>query len=212
MKSVFFSAALLISGASVAAVPINGWYSSVFGGIAYIPNDLDVITVGHYRSGASYQPGYNAGGRIGFQSYPLRYEAEFTYVSADLKKFSIDSIRQRYVTGKTTAAAGMANVYYDFPDMVPAISPFLGVGIGYAMVDGTFNSRNAFRSTHYKASESAFAYQGTAGITYNFSESYAINIAYRYLATDKIHDLGKVFQANLGTVGVVYRFDEATYK
>lgn len=212
MKSVLFSAALLVSGATVAAVPVNGWYSSVFGGVTYLPNDLNTTRFGLYRSGASYQPGYHAGGRIGFQSYPLRYEAEFTYLSADLKRFSIDTIRQRHVTGKTTAAVGMANVYYDFPDMVPAISPFLGIGIGYAMVDGTFDSRRLFVSTHYKASESTFAYQGTAGVSYNFSENYAINIAYRYLGTDRIHDFGKVFQANLGTVGVVYRFDEATYK
>lgn len=213
MRTAFFSAALLLSGATFAATPINGWYSSVFGGYTYLQDNISVSRFGITRTDAKYDGGYNAGGRIGFQSYPLRYEAEFTYTTADFSSFYLNNVKKRRVGGQTTAALGMANVYYDFPDMVPGIQPFLGVGIGYAWVEGTLKSRGPiYGATYYKGSDNVFAYQGTAGLTYNFAENYAINLAYRYIGTDKVHNLGKVFQANLATVGVIYRFDEVSYK
>ena len=60
--------------------------------------------------------------------------------------------------------------------------------------------------------DNVFSYQGTAGITYNFAEQYAVNIAYRYIATSKPEDFGRIFQAHLASAGVSYRFDCDTYK
>ena len=218
MRIVFFSAALLASGLAAAATPVDGWYSSVFGGYSNIPDNISNRHFGIKRDHASYNGGYHAGARFGFQSQPLRYEAEFTYIHASIKKFRVfqipqlGRIRQFGINSQVNAALGMANVYYDFPEMVPCISPFLGGGIGYGWVEARLSTRNPFFSTNFKGSNSVFAYQATAGLTYNFSENYALNIAYRYVGTERVHELGKIFQANLGTVGVIYRFDEASYK
>ncbi len=212
MKIVFFSAALLASSLATAAVPIDGWYASIFGGYAYLPDNVSNGNDGFNRTRPSYDSGYNGGGRLGFQSNPLRYELEVTYINANLKKFLINNISPLGVEGESTATLGMANVYFDFPEMVPCISPFLGVGLGYGYVTAQLNSRAAFLRTNLKVSDSVFAYQATAGLTYNFAENYAVNLAYRYVGTERADELGKVFQANLATLGVVYRFDGYNYK
>jgi len=212
MRIVFFSAALVASGAALGATAIDGWYSSAFGGYTYMPNTINITHAGLTRNHATYESGFHAGGRFGYKSNPMRYEAEFTYIESDLSGFSINNIKQTHVTGNTNASLAMANVYYDFPNMVPAVQPFLGLGLGVAWVDGIFKSSGPFSYTRYHGSNAAFAYQGTAGFTFNFAENYALNIAYRYVGTDRVDKFGKMFQANLGTVGVIYRFNEIAYK
>ncbi|KTD62044.1 outer membrane protein [Legionella spiritensis] len=214
MKIAFISATLLSSSVAFSATPIDGWYGSVFGGYTYLSDNISETRNGLFRNEASYTSGsYNAGGRIGYKSTPLRYEGELTYLQGNLTKFDINFIRQSGITGQTQAALAMANVYYDFPDIVPAISPFLGAGLGYAWIDASFGSTGpSVGATYYKASNSVFAYQATAGITYNFAENYAVNLAYRHIGTDRVSDLNKVFQADLASVGVIYRFDKANYK
>ncbi|WED41945.1 outer membrane protein [Legionella cardiaca] len=229
MRIAFFSAAMLASGLLSAAVPIDGWYASVFGGYTYVPDNVSNTTYyppGYFtnttyaflRAHPSYNNGWNAGGRIGYQSMPLRYEAELTYLQAYLSKFKINHARQLGVDGETTGTFGMANVYYDFPEMVPCIATFVGVGLGYGYVTAELNGKGpigvsgpAF-TTHFKVDDGVFAYQATAGFTYNFAENYAVNLAYRYLGTERADDFNKVFQAHLASAGVVYRFDGASYK
>lgn len=212
MRIAFFSAALIASSASLAATPVQGWYASAFGGYSYIPENVDITRFGIARNNAAYDSGYHAGVRIGYQSNPLRYEGEYTYITANLKKFTVNRIYQWGVNGSTTANLGMANIYYDFPDMVPAVSPFLGVGLGYGWVQGILNSNGPNSLTRFEGESSVFAYQATGGFTYNFAENFAVNIAYRYVGTDRVGELGKFFQAHLGTVGLIYRFNQSSYK
>jgi len=214
MKIAMFTAAILSSGIAASATPIDGWYGAAFGGVTAMPDNLSVTRFGYVRNHARYDAGFNAGGQLGFKSNPLRYELEGTYIEASLRHFQLNSIRQRhrYVHGQTWAGLGMANVYYDFPDMVPTIQPFVGVGLGYAYVHTLIEKRTPYFRNAYSAEDSAFAYQVTGGFIYNFAENYALTLAYRYVGTTRVDALGKVFQANLGTAGVVYRFNEANYK
>jgi opacity protein-like surface antigen len=213
MRITFFSAALMASAATFAATPIDGWYSSVFGGYTYMPDNIIISTPGLFLDRAAYDSGYNAGGRVGFKSNPLRYEAEFTYINASLHDLNANNISQLGVTGNTSASLAMANIYYDFPDMVPAIQPFLGVGLGYGWIHSTLQSTGPGSAIWYNTgTDNVFAWQATGGFTYNFAECFAVDIAYRYVGTDRADNLGKVFQANLGTVGVTYRFNENGYK
>lgn len=212
MRFTLFSSALLASTIASAAVPVDGWYTSVFGGYSYLSSNIDTRYWGLLRSNPSYTDGYNAGARIGFQSNPIRYELEYTYLNARAKRFDVEHIRQTGVSGKSSANLLMANLYYDFPEILAAISPFLGVGIGYAFMETTLNSNGPFDITLFKATGNAFAYQGTAGLTYNFAENYAINAAYRYSATAGNGHFGRSFQAQMGSVGVTYHFDRGNYK
>ena len=212
MRITLLSAALLATGITYAATPIDGWYTSVFGGYTFVPDNVDNTAFGQLINQSSFNKGYNVGGRIGYKSNPLRYEGEYTFIHANARYFQINLLGQTGVSGYSTANLVMANVYYDTPEILPAIAPYLGFGIGYAYVQDQLDSTGPIGNTYFYTTNSSFAYQGTAGLTYNFSENYAINLAYRYVATSSSNNLGSVFQAHIANAGVIYRFDIGNYK
>lgn len=212
MRITCFTAALLSSNLIFAATPVNGWYASAFGGYSYQLNNIVKHRDGVKYNGTNYNGGYNAGGRVGYQSNPLRYEFEYTYIHVNAINYTIDYIPRNGVEGDSWGNLMMANIYYDFPDMVPAISPFIGVGIGYAVLQTNLSSTGPIAADSFSASQNSFAYQATAGLTYNFSENYAVNLAYRYSATPQNNAYGRAYQVNMANLGVVYHFDTETYK
>jgi opacity protein-like surface antigen len=212
MKIGFIFACLLTSSIVCAAVPIDGWYAKLFGGYAYLPNNVSTNNPGYYLSNASFNSGYNAGGSFGYKSNPLRFEGEFTYIRANVSEFKVNNIKQTGVGGDASVPMIMANIYYDFPEIIHTIEPFLGFGIGYTWVNTDFTSLGPLGNTSYNSSNSVFTYQGTAGLTFNYAEHFSLDLAYRYLGTDKVGDLGKIFQANLLIAGATYRFDGDRYK
>jgi opacity protein-like surface antigen len=213
MRNRLFCAAVLASSISYAATPVDGWYTSAFGGYTFFPDNVHTYTPsGLFLNGSGYNDGYNAGGRVGYQSHPLRYELEYTFLHGNTAHFDLDYTEQTEATGFTSANLYMANIYYDCPEFLPALSPFLGVGIGYAYLQAVLTGSGPTMASYFSTNDSAFAYQGTAGVTYNFAENYAINFAYRYVASDKTSGFGRVFQAHIASAGVVYRFDRGNYK
>lgn len=212
MRTALIVAATLTCQTVAAATPIDGLYSTVFGGYTYLPDNVSITRQGLTRTDANYNSGFNAGGSIGYKSNPLRYEGQITYLNADLDKFRINGIRQTGVSGYTNAVLALANVYYDMPIVLDPIQPFLGAGIGYGWVNTKLDSQGPLAVTRYEGSNSVFAYQAMAGLTYNFAENYALNVAYRYVATERPNELGKVFQAHMANIEVVYRFNETCFK
>jgi opacity protein-like surface antigen len=211
VKYTTFAYALFLTSSAHAAIPIDGWYSNVFGGYAYVPNNIERSRDGVAYTDANYESEYNVGGSFGYKSNPMRYEGQMTYISAMLDHISENGVRDPRVAGYNNAIFALANVYYDFPMAIPAIAPYLGLGLGYGWVNVKVdNSR--LNITDFRVSDSAFAYQATGGITFNFAENYALHVAYRYIGTHHVFDLGKRFQAHLANFGVVYRYDEAKYK
>lgn len=205
MRIAFLSALFLITSVTNAAIPVNGLYSSLFGGYAYVPGNINTAGITH----TGYKGGYDVGGNIGFKGTPMRYEGELTYLDAGLKKFNLNNIEQTGASGYSDAFLAMANVYYDFNTATPTVQPFLGGGIGYARVHAKSNSTGPFGATQFTGSNNVFAYQATTGLIYNFAPNYAVNVGYRYIATKNVKSLGKSFQASLANLGVVYRFDKA---
>ena len=212
MKVAVLSIALLTSNLTYASTPIDGWYSNLFGGYAYVPNNIDKTYAGLTYSNAGYKAGYDAGASIGYKSNVMRYEGQVTYVNAPLKSFNLNNVPQTGVTGQNDVVLGFANVYYDFPNYLNCLQPYLGVGIGYSWVNAALKSTGPYGKSTYSGYNTPFSYQGSAGVTYNFAESYALNLGYRYVATVKANNLGKMYQAQLANLGVVYRFDGNNYK
>lgn len=214
MRILFVAASALASTIAQAATPIDGLYTSLFGGYTYLPNNINNTQSGLTRNDAVYEPGFDAGGSLGFKSNPMRYEGEITYLTADVKHFAINNIRQNNVSGYANGVFAMANVFYDVPTQVASLQPFLGVGLGYAWIHAELNSfeDNTTGQIRFAGSNSVFAYQGMAGITYNFAENYALNLGYRYVATERVGSLGKLFQAHMANLGAIYRFDGARYQ
>lgn len=208
MRIAVLSTLLLTTSLANAAIPINGWYYGLFGGYTYIPDNINTAS----RSNAGYNDGYDGGGNFGFKSNSMRYEGELTYLNAGLNKFNLNGTPQTGVTGHSNAFLAMANIYYDFNGTGQTFQPYLGVGIGYAWVHASLSSTGPFGSSDYSGSNNVFAYQGAAGLTYNFAENYAVGVGYRYIGTKHANNLGKSFQANLANVCLTYRFDGNRYK
>lgn len=212
MKTALISASLLASSISFAAIPVDGWYGSVFGGFSYLPDNVSTWHNGLVFSNPTYNSGYNAGGNVGFKSNPLRYEGELSYIHADTKHYDVNFLRQGGVFGQSQAITAMANIYYDFPEIVPAIEPYLGIGLGYAWVEANLNGRGPLMFTRFHGSNGVFAYQAMTGFSFNFAENYSAYVGYRYLGTGRANQLNKVFQAHNANVGVTYRWDRGSYK
>lgn len=212
MKIVAFFASMLFANLLVAATPIDGWYSSLFGGYAYVPGNINKTSYDINRKDVSYQAGFDGGVNFGFKSNPMRYEGEISYIKANTDKFKLNSVTQTSVSGYNQAAFALANIFYDFPKFHPILQPYLGVGIGYGWVQVKLDSNGPANMTAFTANSSVFAYHGDVGITFNYAENYALSIGYRYLTTLKIYDFGKAFQANLANVSAIYRFDGNNYK
>lgn len=213
MKLITFLAILMRSAIAVAAVPIDGLYTEIFGGYAYIPSNVNQSYYGYNVNSPSYQGGYEAGGGIGYKSNPMRYEAEVTYLKANIRNFYLNYAQQTKPTGFSQAVLGFANIYLDIPLLDPILQPYFGGGIGYGWLQGTLNSTGPLIPVAFRAENSTFAYQGVAGITFNFSENYALLLSYRYVGTaNSLSSFGKVFQVQMANAGAVYRFDGKKYK
>ena len=196
----------------MAAVPIEGWYDSIFGGYAYLPHFINTNHGGFTRNNVNNQGGYDVGGAVGFKSNPMRYEGEVSYINAKINSFALNYVPQTEPRGYNNAVLGMANFYYDFPGATDLLKPFLGVGIGYAWIQAQLNANGPTMVSRFSGANSAFAYQATAGLTYNFAENYALVANYKYVATTNVPELGQMFQAHIANVGATYRFDGNNYK
>ncbi|WP_058534580.1 outer membrane protein [Legionella saoudiensis] len=212
MRSVLFSTALLASSIASASTAVDGWYISAFGGYSHLSSNVNRNILGSHLSDVRYRNGYNAGGRLGFQTNPVRYEFEYTYISANPNHFRLTGFDFNSYGGRTSANVLMANLYFDFPEFLETISPFIGGGLGYSFLKLDLNASGPFDAFSFNASKNVFTYQGTVGLTYNFSENYALNAAYRYMSTASVNTFGRSFQVQMGSIGVIYRFDSCSYK
>ena len=213
MRAIIRLILLMSSATALAATAIDGLYSEVFGGYAYVPSIVNHNYQNYTVNSPSFQAGYEAGGAFGYKSNPMRYEAEVTYIKANLRNFYLNNTLQTNPSGYTQALFGLANVYYDLPSLIPLLQPYFGGGIGYGWIEGTLNSTGPTIPVAFRAQNSTFAYQGVAGVTFNFAENYALVLSYRYIGTaNNLNAFGKQFQTQLANVGAVYRFDENKYK
>lgn len=211
-KMLFASVFLLLSHSTWAAVPIEGLYIEAFGGWTYLPDNINTIRDTFHFHNTRYQSGYNYGGKIGYKCAPFRFDAELSYLTAKVNRFQINTLQALHPNGNTQAGLGFVSAYYDFSDLSPVLEPYVGLGVGGAWVRSRLYNELPFTPLVFKSNNGVFAYHGTIGITYNFSENYALDASYRYIGTTQADQFGKSLQAHQLSAGIIYRFDEATYK
>lgn len=194
-----------------AATPINGLYTTGFGGLAIFPANMDVNNASYNKiSNSDYNSGFNAGGSFGYKNALWHYEGEVSYLKAPLSSLNINGTKTSYLDGYSQGVFGLANLYFDFPTrMNSVLQPFIGGGIGGAWIQ---NSYAILQLPSIQINSSAFAYQATAGVNFNFSEDYSLAFYYRYVGTNQISALGSVFQAHLFNGSLTYRFDIDEFK
>ncbi|QGZ96916.1 OmpA family protein [Terricaulis silvestris] len=168
LKSTLAISALLAGitgGAGVAAA--EDWYvrgdvgvtvDGEFGDPSF--DDADFDDAAMYSIGAGY--GFANG---------FRAEGELSYRDNELD----DNAIPFPASGDAQVTALMGNLYYDF-NRAGRWQPYVGVGVGAAKFE--FDGQVFIGS--YEADSTNLAYQGIAGINWQFSDHWSADLAYRY--------------------------------
>jgi opacity protein-like surface antigen len=111
------------------------------------------------------------------------------------------------VNSDISALGFLANIYYDFKNTSP-FTPYIGGGIGFATIyvsQGTSNLNLLW----FEDDDTVFAYQLGAGVGYDVSKNWTIDLGYRYFGTSD-PQFGNQFKADFGShnvsLGARYRF------
>lgn len=134
------------------------------------------------RGEFSFDPGFTLSGAIGYEFlYGFRAELELGYQMSDMDKLRVsgDFGSEAFsINGDISALTVMANIFYDFiPNQI--LSPFLGVGVGFANLDFDFSEADI------SDDDTVFAYQLMAGIAYALNNNLRFDIQYRFFGTEK---------------------------
>jgi opacity protein-like surface antigen len=176
--------ALLLPGVAVAQGQANSVYLELKAGAAYLTDseleadltaDVDV----------TYDIGWLVDGAVGYaHESGLRGELALGYRSNELDEFEFSGMSVEG-DGRLAAFTAMANGYYDFyldryGTQGPAanLTPFIGGGVGVAILDVDDDDDNVSSE-----SDTVFAYQAIAGLSYAFTRNIAGSLSYAYFAT-----------------------------
>jgi opacity protein-like surface antigen len=182
-------------------------YIRAEGGWNYTDDNSYGTSVGQVNT--KYDSGYMAGGAVGMQTGPMRYEVEAFQNKAKVKSLSAAGIAQPGANGSMQLGAVMGNVYYDFGSH--NLKPYIGGGVGMGRLKAD-NQRSSF-TTYADDSDTVLAYQGMAGVKYDLTPNWAVNGEYRYIGTNDgdISTLGggtrKIsYDSNNVILGLTYKF------
>jgi OOP family OmpA-OmpF porin len=154
-------------------------YIGAEGGWTGLPDRTDDI-LGVTSVTARFNGGFNAGVRGGWEWGPWRFEEEYSYRQNGARDLLGNNFIINGVTGNRHTNSIMTNVLYDFTLGYP-ITPHLGFGVG--AVDVFDGLKLPGIGQLLNNSSWQFGYQGIAGIRYNLSPTFTLDLDYRYFAT-----------------------------
>lgn len=174
--------AKLLAAALVLALPGLAhaqWYAGADGGVNFV-QDSDINAPNSAPAKAGSETGYalQVHGGYAFRSFDFatpRIEAELGYRNSGLKSLTDFT----GTSGHTSALSLMTNASLYF---LPKHSwhPFVGAGIGVARIDAEWRSNGG---KLVDDSDTVFAYQGFAGVSYDIAKNWELSAQYRYFAT-----------------------------
>jgi outer membrane protein OmpA-like peptidoglycan-associated protein len=164
-----------------------------------------VVTRG-FSETTSFDAGFNAGVRGGYEWGPWRFEEEWSYRYNGLSNFSGSITGPNIIGTRTFSGSGnvfggsthsnalMTNGIYDFTFGWP-VTPHIGAGVGAINVNAGVSLKEnvdrapgvlretGFGSFSRSGNQWNFAYQAIAGIRYEVTPAVSLDFDYRYLAT-----------------------------
>jgi opacity protein-like surface antigen len=152
------------------------WYVSLGAGGAWY-EDLDFGGGGY----ASMDTGFAVNGAFGRYIDDIRVvrlEAEVLY-----DRSSVDNLSGLPATGDLSNIGVMFNAYYDVRTSSNWI-PYFGGGFGYSRVE--FDKLASGGVQLVNDSDDVFSWQIKAGVAYEFSPSWVVNLGYRYYGTENL--------------------------
>lgn len=189
---------------SLSAAPARAgdFYTAGFAGAVFADEadaDATVLTT-ELKGDQSFDPGFVIGGAGGYKfDFGVRLEGEIAH-----RRNGFDDFSGIPTGGDLGATSLMANIWYEF-DTGTALHPFIGGGLGAAIVDVddfTFGAA-ALRSD----SQTAFAYQVGAGLAYDLSDNVTLTAEYRFFVAEDV-DVNDVIEiVDTVPLGVRDKFD-----
>ncbi len=180
--------ALVFTGTSAHA---EGGYFSANLRVSMV-TDTTVSVLGIEVAEISFDPGFNIGVALGQDFGNYRAEFEIAYREADMDQGAVPGVIAGVVIpgcpcsgsidGVFSTLSLMVNGYYDFDSADSPFAPYLGAGIGLAIVDGEIAVLGPGDS------DAVLAFQLMAGIGYEISPktkswaSTTLMVGYRYFS------------------------------
>jgi opacity protein-like surface antigen len=166
-----------------AALAQGGLYIGLHGGGSFLEGAENEGDSGTFN--LEFDPGYLAGVTVGYDlrdNYPKigkgRVEIEFAYRSNDLDQVEFaDSDMD--AGGEATVFSVMLNTFGEYRETTPWI-PYVGAGIGWARI--SLKDVDISRGPLVDDEDNRFAFQFGAGLGYELSPHFALDLGYRYFA------------------------------
>ncbi|MBE1237883.1 OmpA family protein [Phaeovibrio sulfidiphilus] len=210
MRKIFSSLALAgvvaVAPAIAGAQTPEGPYVAIHGGVNWM-QDADVTSEGITLK-SKKDTGYAVGGAIGYAFGNVGFGSPRVEFEGTWRSNGIDSLKWggvNYLEKKNidiNTAALMVNALFDF-DTGTALYPYIGGGVGAVL--GWIDMPRGVKD----GSDTAFGYQGIAGVGYNITDNFGMTVDYRYLGTTSFKDGGVKYEG-LGNhtvmVGLRYAF------
>ncbi|TCD47319.1 outer membrane beta-barrel protein [Chlorobium sp. N1] len=176
--------ALLVAGIcaapSIASAETDS-YISVSAGLGLMHNqDIKLYGIS-YDDAIEFNSGLALEGALGTRSDNYRAEFAVGYQSSDMDKAFGVTINDYTISDiNVSTLSYMLNCYKDF-HLDGGVSPYLMGGVGAATVSSTYD----YQDIHASSDDTVFAYQLGAGVYVDVSDDLAVDLGYRYFATDE---------------------------
>lgn len=157
--------------------------------------------------------GYTLSGGIGYNfGNGLRIEGELGHLSVGTSHISLpDFPLDSDADGDISGTYAMANAWYAFD--LGAIRPFVGGGVGYAMLNMDSSYFLSEPTDGVDDGDNAFAWQMGAGVEFDIASNISLIARYRYFATgdftvqdDDNTDVDASLNANIFDIGLRVSF------
>jgi opacity protein-like surface antigen len=162
-----------VTPSTAVAQSVGDFYWGLFGGAQfYTDNDIN-------NSSLEFDPGWVAGGQLGYIFGSVRAEAEIEYNEADVSSLGNDSS-----VGSTFSAwRGTGSLYFDMVGFTQSnILPYVGAGLGLGALE--------FSGNEISDSKTGLTAHGEIGISFATATNFDVVVAYRYEWFDT--DVGSV--------------------
>jgi opacity protein-like surface antigen len=194
MKTAFLlclATVAMVGWSASISLAAAGPYLTLQGGATWLEDagiDYDGVPSSDFSLEAEFDTGFNLGVAAGYDYGPARLEAEVAYRQNDIDKFNGQFEGFGFegsADGDVSATSLMVNAYWDIPTGSP-ITPYIGGGVGFANVSVNDVELEVFGERFDLADDddNVFAYQLAAGIAFDINPNLALDLGYRYFATD----------------------------
>lgn len=177
-SNAFFTTGLIAATVLLPTQAFSeGFYAGFAGGLNQT-NDASISGTG-INADAEFDYGNTAAATLGYDySDGFRGEIELSGRWSDT-----DTISNTSGAGDVRALSAMANALYDI-SLGSSFTPYIGVGIGAANVEASGIS--PVGGSTISDDDTAFAYQGIVGTSYQLNNTVSLNADYRYFATSDL--------------------------